>query len=75
MHNVNSDAWNLNHEDFYERNPNTCKGCHGQNLQGTVLSRAATNRVYLRNDDGGTISVARGTPVSCTLCHEYPDSD
>jgi hypothetical protein len=75
MHNVNSDAWNLNHEDFYERSPNACKACHGQNLQGTVLSRAATNRVYLRNEDASTISVVRGTPVSCTLCHEYPNSD
>ena len=75
MHNVNSSAWNLGHESFYERDPNACKACHGQNLEGTVLSRTATDRQYYRDDDGDKISVPEGTPVSCTLCHGYPDSD
>jgi hypothetical protein len=73
MHAVDNDGWDLGHENVYEQNPNACKVCHGLNLQGTVLSRAATNRVYLRNDDGGTIAVAKGTPISCTLCHGFPD--
>ena len=82
MHNVNSRAWNLEHEDFYERNPNACRACHGQNLEGTVLSMTAADRVYLRDEEededddnsasGQTISVAKGTPVSCSLCHEKP---
>ena len=78
MHNVNSRAWNLGHEDFYRSNPNACRACHGQNLEGTVLSVTAADRVYLRDDEeedeggGQTISVAKGTPVSCTLCHERP---
>jgi len=82
MHNVNSQAWNLEHEDFYERNPNACRACHGQNLEGSVLSRTAADRVYLRDDEddddddegGGaqTINLAKGTEVSCTLCHERP---
>ncbi len=73
MHNVNSRGWNLEHEDFYERNPAACRTCHGQNLEGTVLSRAAADRNYLRDDDGDrTIYVAKGTQVSCDLCHEEP---
>jgi len=79
MHNVNSRAWNLEHEDFYETNPNACRACHGQNLEGTVLSRTAADRDYLRDDEddddeGGaqTIHVVKGTKVSCSLCHERP---
>ena len=73
MHNVNSTDWNLEHEDFYEKNPNACRACHGTNLEGTVLSRTATDREYLRDDDGDrTIQLAKGTPVSCDLCHEKP---
>ncbi len=76
MHNVNSRAWNLEHEDFFQRDPNACRACHGQNLEGTVLSQTAADRVYLRDDedeDGGqTISLAKGTAVSCGLCHEKP---
>ncbi|MDX2456372.1 MAG: hypothetical protein QNL87_02600, partial [Gammaproteobacteria bacterium] len=44
MHNVNSTDWNLEHEDFYEQNPNACRACHGRNLEGTVLSRTAAAR-------------------------------
>jgi len=79
MHNVNSRAWNLEHEDFYESNPSACQACHGRNLEGTVLSQTAADRVYLRDeedddDEGGaqTISVAKGTAVSCDLCHGKP---
>ena len=82
MHNVNSEAWNLEHEDFYERDPDACRACHGVNLEGTVLSRTAADRVYLRDDEddddddegGGaqTINLAKGTEVSCSLCHEKP---
>ena len=73
MHNVNSTGWNLEHEDFYEKNPNACRACHGRNLEGTVLSRTAEDRDYLRDDDGDrTIHLAGGTPVSCDLCHEKP---
>ncbi|MET0027774.1 MAG: cytochrome C [Candidatus Thiodiazotropha sp.] len=76
MHNVNSSSWNLNHGGFYERDPAACRNCHGQNLEGTVLSQTATDRDYLRDDDGNrTIHLAKGTPVSCTLCHGTPGND
>jgi len=73
MHNVNSTDWNLEHEDFYEQNPNACRAGHGRNLEGTVLSRTAAARDYLRDDDGDrNIHLAKGTPVSCGLCHGKP---
>jgi hypothetical protein len=85
MHNVNSREWNLEHEEFYERNPAACQSCHGVNLEGTVLSETAADRVFLRDDEddddddedessqgGQAINVAKGTAVSCDLCHEKP---
>jgi hypothetical protein len=73
MHNVNSVAWNLGHEDFYDNNPAACQACHGLNLEGTVFSKTAADRDYLRDDDGdSTIHLAKGTPLSCNLCHERP---
>ncbi|MET0066754.1 MAG: cytochrome C [Candidatus Thiodiazotropha sp.] len=76
MHNVNSSSWNLNHEGFYERDPAACRSCHGQNLEGTVLSQTAADRDYLRDDDGNrAIHLVKGTPVSCNLCHGTPGND
>jgi hypothetical protein len=80
MHNVNSSAWNHEHEEFYEKDRNACRACHGRNLEGTVLSRTAADRVYVLEDEdddehgGGarTINLAKGTEVSCSLCHEKP---
>ena len=72
MHNVNNTSWNLGHDNFYERNPDSCRVCHGVNLEGTVLSRTAADRVYLRDDDGATLAVAKGTPVRCNMCHSTP---
>ena len=80
MHNVNSRSWNLEHEDFYEANPDACRACHGRNLEGTVLSSTAADREFLRDDEDDdddegsaqTIFVAKGTQVNCGLCHEKP---
>jgi len=71
MHNVNDRNWNENHEHFYEQNPSNCKACHGLNLEGTVLSRAAATRALVA-DDNKSISVTKGTPIHCSLCHENP---
>jgi len=76
MHNVNDPRWTEEHDDFYERNPSACQRCHGINLEGTRLSRTATDRDYRSDDDGnGTIHLAKGTQVSCTLCHDRPDGE
>jgi hypothetical protein len=73
MHNVNSSSWNLSHSRYYRNNSSACRACHGQNLEGTELSRAAEDRDYLSDDDGNrTIHVAKGTPVSCNMCHRSP---
>jgi len=59
------------HEHLAEKNKNACRACHGQNGEGTVLSRVAADRVLYKDDDGNkTIRLAKGTPVSCNLCHK-----
>ncbi len=71
MHNVNDRNWNEHHENFYEQNPTRCKTCHGVNLEGTVLSRAAVDRT-LNREEGGNVFVAKGTQIHCALCHGNP---
>jgi len=50
-----------------------CVACHGSQLQGSPLAKMAVNRTF-RIDDGRTRTLAKGTAVSCTLCHENPSS-
>ena len=71
LHNVNNRAWNEGHSDFFSLGASTCQTCHGVALEGTVLSRAAADR-RLVSDEGRTRFIAKGTQVSCTLCHENP---
>jgi hypothetical protein len=71
LHNINDRNWNGNHDNFFKQNPLLCKACHGVALEGTVLSRAAADRT-LFGDDNRSVSVPKGTQVSCTLCHENP---
>ncbi|HSB81004.1 MAG TPA: cytochrome C [Candidatus Methylomirabilis sp.] len=70
--------WNRNHKEVFERVPRgTCRACHGANLQGSVLARLPVTRTLIcdeaRNCRNGRITLAAGTPISCTLCHERPD--
>ena len=53
------------HDNMAENNPDACRACHGQNGQGTVLSRTATDRNL---PDVGF--VAKGTQIGCGLCHD-----
>lgn len=71
LHNVNNADWNQNHRTFFDLDQTNCQACHGVNLGGTVLSRAAANR-NLVADEGAPRSIAKGTQISCTLCHENP---
>ncbi|MGB5472175.1 MAG: PKD domain-containing protein [Gammaproteobacteria bacterium] len=45
-------------------NRNACRTCHGQNGEGSVLSRTAADRNL---PDVGF--VAKGTPIRCNMCH------
>jgi hypothetical protein len=56
------------HEGLAERNPDACRACHGRNGEGSVLSRTAADRDFRGMERGGL--VAKGTPVTCTMCHE-----
>ncbi|MHB8771160.1 MAG: PKD domain-containing protein [Syntrophales bacterium] len=72
MHNVNDRRWyDGGHEGFYETNPAGCRACHGLNLTGTPLAKAAAARAF--TVEGGTVTIAKGALVSCDLCHEMPD--
>ncbi len=48
-------------------NKDACRACHGDNGEGSVLSRTADDRDFRGMKDGGL--VPRGTPVTCTMCH------
>ncbi len=69
MHNVNDPNWNMSHEDFAERNKDSCRACHGLKGEGTVLSEVKADRT-LQGDDRRTVKLTKGTAVSCNLCHE-----
>ncbi len=60
------------HENIAENNAGACFACHGgtdrDNSRGTVLSRAAADRTL--QNDGNTVTVAKGQPVGCALCHD-----
>lgn len=72
MHNVNDPRFVSDlHGDLYDNNHASCQVCHGANLQGTVLSRAASDRTLPK--ENGTVHVTKGQMISCTLCHGPPD--
>jgi hypothetical protein len=69
-------SWSRNHKDV---NDSGCRSCHGNNGQGTVLSRTAADRTLPCKEDNkcdgrineeNVIFVPAGTEVSCTLCHD-----
>ncbi|MET0065220.1 MAG: PKD domain-containing protein [Candidatus Thiodiazotropha sp.] len=69
MHPVGNTRFsNGGHENFAENNRNACRACHGRNGEGTVLSRAATDRTL--SNEGRTVSISKGEMVTCTHCHE-----
>ena len=58
------------HENLYESNHDSCKVCHGANLQGTVLSRAADDRSF--SHEGHTYNLTKGQQIACNSCHSMP---
>lgn len=68
------------HEDIADKNE--CRACHGENGEGTVLSRVAASRSFeIEECEHGTlcpngeqkpfqVNLTRGEQVACTMCHE-----
>ncbi len=71
LHNVNDARWvDESHGDFYERDKDGCKACHGLDLMGTPLAKTAAARSFKVEDN--TVSLAKGDLVSCDRCHGRP---
>jgi hypothetical protein len=68
LHPVNDLRWMKTHGTVSALNQKACKACHGTDLEGTILSRAAAKR-ELPKPDGSEITIEAGTPVACSLCH------
>jgi len=68
MHVVGDNTRFVDHEHGSNINRNACRACHGENGEGSVLSRAAADRDFRGIEDGGI--VLKGEPVTCTECHE-----
>ncbi len=72
MHNVNQ-QWVAQHKEVAEHNLGQCRPCHGTGLGGTPLARTQKNRTFAVGD-GQQVTLAKGTEVSCTRCHEMPEN-
>ena len=71
LHNVNDARWvDENHGDFYERDRAGCKACHGLDLMGPPLAKAAAARNFRAEER--TVTITKGELVSCDRCHESP---
>ncbi|MGB5718859.1 MAG: hypothetical protein WBN81_17420, partial [Gammaproteobacteria bacterium] len=81
MHPVNDPMWTEKHKEVdKDNNRNACRSCHGVDGEGPVLSRVAKKRVFECDEtdrpgcsetaNGKTITLGKGTQVSCTLCHD-----
>ncbi len=58
------------HEDMAKHDKDACRACHGQHGEGSVLSRAAADRVLEKKEDHQFLNLAKGDVVTCSLCHE-----
>jgi hypothetical protein len=85
MHPVDDANWNRQHRQVFSnsRTPRgTCQACHGAQLQGSVLARLPVDRslpcdegrACRSTSQGKRILLAKGTQISCNLCHERPGS-
>ncbi len=67
MHVVGDPTWmNGSHKTLAFCTPDSCRSCHGQLGQGTVLTKLATTF---------RVGLEKGTQVRCTLCHPWNPLD
>lgn len=72
LHNINDARWyDGGHESYYENNKNSCRACHGLNLNGTPLSKVPIARSFTVEGQSRTFN--KGAFVNCNKCHEMPD--
>lgn len=72
LHNVDDANWVANHGDFFDAgNRALCQTCHGTDLRGSRLSKAAAPRSFTL-PDGQTIDYSAGQAVGCADCHAIP---
>jgi hypothetical protein len=73
LHNVNDAGWLADHWYYWANNSQSCKGCHGPDLKGTVLSKAKADRKFPQSQNYcKKIKFAAGQIVGCTSCHSQP---
>lgn len=70
LHNVNDARWVNGHKQLYRRDNNSCKACHGKQLEGSVLSKVAVDRTF--QVEGREVTLKKDTQVSCSVCHRKP---
>ncbi len=70
------------HEKLAEKQADSCRSCHGNNGEGTVLSKVATDRSFVIEEcekgtlcpgnevKNFTVNLKKGEQVSCILCHK-----
>jgi hypothetical protein len=72
LHPVNDLRWiKGRHGSVYETKAAECRACHGLDLKGSVLSRAAADRLF-RIEDDLIVGIAKGTAIGCDRCHAWP---
>jgi len=70
LHNVNDSRWvDENHGNYFEGSSTTCRRCHGADLLGTPLSRAAADRSFNVEEAN---NLTKGEMVRCNRCHGMP---
>jgi hypothetical protein len=73
MHTIGA-AWVSGHGEGSDRaGTGDCRGCHGSDFRGTVLSQALGDRSF--STELGRVSYFRGARVSCYGCHNGPGSE
>jgi hypothetical protein len=71
LHNVDDPNWVLNHGGYFADDEASCQACHGTDLRGSRLSRAAAARSFnLPNET--VVNYQEGQAVGCADCHFAP---
>lgn len=72
LHNIADPRWSQEegHGHFYQRNPDSCRACHGADLLGSPLAKMSQTRVI--TVERRSVTLNQGEPVRCNHCHGLP---